>query len=542
MASNARAKYDITAEDKTKNAIRGVKRNFKDLGSVVSDLRFGLVALAGAGGLGAVVTRTIDAQDEIGKLSQRIGASTQALSQYRFVADRTGVSFNTLTMGFQRMTRRISEAAAGTGEARGALQELGLSARELNQLRPEQQFEALADSIMKVKSPADQVRLAMKLFDSEGVSLIQTMQGGSEAIRGLRDRADELGLTLSQQQVKAAAEANDAMTELRASFEGMSNSLTTDLAPALTDLIELLTDFVPKAANLARSVTEDIGVSITAIWDYLNPSDITGPTTFQKSVDAAMQSAKQLREETARLREQQTSGGGGGIISDLGGKPSMDKGTSKALADFGFEDAKTRQHVLDTRFEQLKLAQQNEFDMLMQFEDAKTAMARQGIIERLEFSKWGAKQQTKHVIGEAIRLTQGVSGESRKLFEINKAAGIANAIINTHEGVTKSLSKYPWPLAGAMAALHLASGLAQVQAIKSTSFGGGGGAPSLAAAGGTPSNPVPQQSLDTDNTNRGSEIVINIEGNVFANDDFRLALVQALEQAQANDEVIIRAN
>ena len=151
------------------------------------------------GALVALTKNSIDSADEIQKLNQRLGASTEALSQYKYVADLTGVSFKTLTTGWQRMTRRVAEAAQGTGEARQALAELGLDVQKLNQLKPEDQFEVLADAIMGVKNPADQVRLAMKLFDTEGVALLQTMQGGSEAMRGLRDEADTLGLTLDQE-------------------------------------------------------------------------------------------------------------------------------------------------------------------------------------------------------------------------------------------------------------------------------------------------------------------------------------------------------
>jgi hypothetical protein len=56
-------------------------------------------------------------------------------------------------------------------------------------------------------------------------------------------------------------------------------------------------------------------------------------------------------------------------------------------------------------------------------------------------------------------------------------------VINTSQGITQALAAYPPPLSFAMAALQGAAGIAQIQAIKSTSFGGGGSAPSVAGAG-----------------------------------------------------------
>jgi hypothetical protein len=86
-------------------------------------------------------------------------------------------------------------------------------------------------------------------------------------------------------------------------------------------------------------------------------------------------------------------------------------------------------------------------------------------------------------------MTAGVAQHSRTMFNINKQAGIANAIVSAATGIAKTLAAYPFPINIGMAAAHAISAFAQVQAIRSTSFdGGGGGAPSL--AGGTPATPV----------------------------------------------------
>lgn len=193
------------------------------------------------------VSQSLESVDQIQKLEQRLGASTEALSEYRHVAKLTGVEFGTLTTGWQRMTRRIAEAAKGTGEAQKALQELGLDVQALNQLAPDQQFEALADAIQSVKNPADQVRLAMKLFDSEGVALIQTMEGGADAIRAARTEARELGLSLSREQVNQAADFNDEWERLRATFTGAAQSIVVDLIPTLTELAGTLREDVAPA-------------------------------------------------------------------------------------------------------------------------------------------------------------------------------------------------------------------------------------------------------------------------------------------------------
>jgi hypothetical protein len=84
-------------------------------------------------------------------------------------------------------------------------------------------------------------------------------------------------------------------------------------------------------------------------------------------------------------------------------------------------------------------------------------------------------QERKRVQTEAMQgLTTLMNSESRKMFEVGKAAAIVNALISTKEGMTKALGQggmFGWAAAAAIGA----AGLANVQSIRSQSFGGGGG-------------------------------------------------------------------
>lgn len=110
----------------------------------------------------------------------------------------------------------------------------------------------------------------------------------------------------------------------------------------------------------------------------------------------------------------------------------------------------------------------------------------QGLLQRQKFTQMSYAEQTKTVIGSMIQMTQGVAQSNKTMFKINKAAGIANAVVSTYQGVAHAIGAYPPPISIAMAAIQLAAGLAQVQKIKSASFGGG-----AVSGGGIPSGPAP---------------------------------------------------
>jgi hypothetical protein len=100
------------------------------------------------------------------------------------------------------------------------------------------------------------------------------------------------------------------------------------------------------------------------------------------------------------------------------------------------------------------------------------------------FNLQSSTAQTAHVLGELGNQFAGIASNNKKLFALNKAFQIANAIMQTYQGATLAMSSYPPPLNFVMAAATVASGLGQVAQIKAQSFEGGGFTGSGSRSGG----------------------------------------------------------
>lgn len=239
-AQTARYQRDLDRAEKklkrfhrsNKSALSGITKQFLALAPAVSAV--GFIVLA---------RQSIDTADKLNKLTDRLGGSTEAFSELAFVAERSGVNFQTLALGLQRMSRRIAEASVGTGEAKDAIRELGLDAAKLAKIPIDKQFEVVAQRLFEVESASQKTRLAMKLFDSEGVALLQTMKNGAAGIDELRKKAQELGITLDQDAAAKATEAKDAMTDFGTRMEAVSRNLTLAFVPSLVSGIEKLEAF-----------------------------------------------------------------------------------------------------------------------------------------------------------------------------------------------------------------------------------------------------------------------------------------------------------
>jgi len=223
------------------------------------------VAFAAAGASMAVLVReTTKTADEMQKLSQRTGVSTEALSQYQHVAELSGVSMDQFTNGLKRMQRSISDADVGLSTQVRAFERLGISVEELMRLSPEQQFEMIADAMVKLESATLRSATAQEIFGRSGTELLSVMANGAAGIQELRAEADRLGLTIGQDFADNAALFNDNMERIKAGFTGAANQLTAALLPSLLDLQQYFMDSA-SASDFASSAGEKLGAILKTL-------------------------------------------------------------------------------------------------------------------------------------------------------------------------------------------------------------------------------------------------------------------------------------
>ncbi len=261
-------------ERKTKKNILGVKSAFAGLGVGIAAIRFT-----------QFIARTSKAADTLAKTSDKLGITTEALAGMRHAAELSGVASNTLDMAIQRMTRRLSEAAQGTGEAKGALKELGLEAKELAALSPDKAFKKIAGAMAEVTTQGDRVRLSFKLFDSEGVALVNTLKLGEAGLMAAAKEANALGLAISRTDAKKIEDANDAVTRLRAVVTGTGNLIATELSTPFTIVADQIVDaaienegFRESISGMTRDFVTGLGKALKVLGKTVNFLS-THPTT-----------------------------------------------------------------------------------------------------------------------------------------------------------------------------------------------------------------------------------------------------------------------
>lgn len=289
----------IKAFDQTQKALRGIKAAFGKLSRVFFNFKTALVGAVGAGGLGLLIRNSLIATNTLAKTASKIGTTTEALSALQYAGQLTGVEINTMNMALQRFTRRTAEAAVGTGEAKGALRELRIDARKLTKLPLDEQMLTLADAFEAAqKRGVNPLKIAFKLFDSEGAALVNTLALGRDGLTDLMGEARSLGVVMSSSAAKGVEDANDALFKMQSLFGGVVKQVVASLAPAISALAQLMTEEVQaKFGKTEESVREFADTLAVFLIDGM----ITAIKGFAKISEAVSGFANELILTKARL-------------------------------------------------------------------------------------------------------------------------------------------------------------------------------------------------------------------------------------------------
>jgi hypothetical protein len=253
-----KAFVELGVSDKLSSGLKAAQKKLEAFGEGLRSVGIkmaGIGAAAVTGLLGAV-KHFSDAGDALEKMSRRTGVSVEALSELSFAAEQSGADAEALEGGLRHMQKAVVEAAKGSEGAVLALDLLHLTLNDLANLTPEQQFKLIADRLSQVKDPAVKAALAMEIFGKSGTRLIPLMDEGAKGIEELQKQARDLGLTVSSETAKDAAELNDTLNILWRVLKQGVFTIGSALSPLIKSIAESITRVVVNVTAWIRQNKE----------------------------------------------------------------------------------------------------------------------------------------------------------------------------------------------------------------------------------------------------------------------------------------------
>lgn len=324
----------------------------------------GLSATAAAAAIGATVKVAADYGDQLDNMAQRTGVAVEELARLQYAAKLSDTSTEALGKGIGNLSKLMVGAAYGGAESGKLFERFGISLRNADgtMRSTTEVLYDLSDIFTAMPDGPEKTALAMEVFGKKmGAELIPLLNQGSDGLRAMGDEAERLGLVLSAEQTKAAADFNDNLDRLAMLSKSVAVNLGNLLIPSLNQIM----------GEMNAAAKSSDGFVMTFLKWPLGLSEV------QKTRDAA--------DNIERLTKQ---------IDAL--KAKMASGRSESI--YGFDDGnKAKLEKLEAeRAELVKLNNKKIAD-----DDAETASKRQNIAAQLAREVAGLEQLKAIAAGKA---------------------------------------------------------------------------------------------------------------------------------------------
>ena len=214
-ANKSISKTDSNAQSLGENLAKGISTAGK----------WGMAIAGGAAAAGAAVvglaTDAAGTADTVDKASIRMGVSAEYYQELAYAAGQCGVE----TSALEKAAKKLE----GT---------------DLN-------MEGAMAQVMAFETAEERAAAAAELFgDSVAYQMAPLLAEGAEGFDGLRERANELGLVMSGDAVKAGVKLGDTISDIKQSAKAMVTSIGSAVLPIIQKFADMIIEYLPLIMSL----------------------------------------------------------------------------------------------------------------------------------------------------------------------------------------------------------------------------------------------------------------------------------------------------
>lgn len=217
------------------------------------------LSVAGAAASAAIVKLTTDAAknaDDINTLAKQYNLSTKEIQQFSLASELIDVDLNTITKSYAKLTKNMTSSSK---DVTGAFDKLNIKVKDSNgELRSSNDvFNEVILALSKIENETEQDSLAMSIFGKSAADLGPLINGGVEQLEAFNKYLEENKLLLSQDELDALNEYNDAIDMLKATFKTFTQKVAVTYAPMFQKALKKI---------------QDVILRVKTVWEGLNPS------------------------------------------------------------------------------------------------------------------------------------------------------------------------------------------------------------------------------------------------------------------------------
>ena len=224
--------------------------------------------------------------DNIDKMSQRLGLSYEGFQKWDYILGQSGVDIDSMQTGLKTLTNQLDDAKNGSADAQARFEALGLSLEDINNMSREEVFESVIAGFQQMEDSTERAALANDLFGKSGQNLTPLFNTSIEETQALAQAAEDLGMIMSDDAVKASADYQDALDTMQRSMAGLKNNMMGEFLPGITSVMD----------GLSALFTGDGDSGVAKITDGINTIVEQMTANFPKILEVGMSVVQSLAQ------------------------------------------------------------------------------------------------------------------------------------------------------------------------------------------------------------------------------------------------------
>lgn len=237
------AKISLDSNEYEKG-VSNAKTSFSGLGNAIASggktiMKAGVAAFTAIGtAIGGATTaliknagETAAYADNIDKMSQKMGFTTDAFQEWDFIMQHSGSSIEAVKGSIIKLDKALESDT-------DAWERLGLSQEELMNMSSEEKFEATVKALQGVTDETEKAALAQDVFGKSYQEMMPLLNSSAEDVEAMKQQVHDLGGVMSEDAVKAGAQFQDSLQNLKTALTGAKNNLMGEFLPSLSTVMD----------------------------------------------------------------------------------------------------------------------------------------------------------------------------------------------------------------------------------------------------------------------------------------------------------------
>lgn len=258
---------------KTDEKAKGLGATMANAGKAVGKAAVAIGAAAvGAGtALVGMANKAAETADAVDKGSLRMGVSTTYFQELQYAAGQCGVEMSTMEQAAKK-----------------------LEGTDLN-------MEDAMAQIMALGTEEERSAAAAELFgESLAYKLSPILATSGEEFGGLMDRANDLGLVMSEDSVAAGVKLGDTMSDVKQSFGAVATELGVTVMPIIQQLLDWVIEHMPEIketiSNVMSILTEKVFPAVAEVIGWLKDKFTEYWPIIQETIEKVVGRIKEIWE------------------------------------------------------------------------------------------------------------------------------------------------------------------------------------------------------------------------------------------------------